>query len=112
YHEKKLGQLFCDGSAESIVTMLMRECDEAGVTLITGCRVDKVAKTDSFQLNTSAGMFTCESLVIATGGLSIPKIGATGFGYEIAEQFGLKMVKPAPALVGLNLARQDLDYYA
>lgn len=112
YHEKKLGQLFCDGSAEQIVNMLVRECEQAGVQFITGCRIDRVVKSDTFNLSTTAGMLSSQSLVIATGGLSIPKIGATGFGYDLARQFGLALVEPAPALVGLNFSRSDLNAYA
>ena len=108
YHEKKLGQLFCDGSSRHIVEMLLKECDAAGVEILTHCRVDEVNKDSSFELRTSRGAFRAESLVVATGGLSIPKLGATDFGYRVARQFGLKLLRPAPALVPLTLAPADL----
>lgn len=104
FHEKKLGQLFCDGSAQNIIDMLKTECDQAGARFEMGCRIEKVERTgQEFQLRTSAGDFSSESLVIATGGLSIPKIGATGFGYQIARQFGLKIIPTEPALDGFSL---------
>jgi predicted Rossmann fold flavoprotein len=109
YHEKKLGQLFCDRSAQDIVKLLKTECDQAGVRFELGCKIQSISRlTDNpnerFLISTSAGEFSSESLVIATGGLSIPKIGATGFGYEIARQFGLKIVETAPALDGFTFA--------
>lgn len=114
FHEKKLGQLFCDGSAQAIVGLLKTECDRAGATIELGCTGVKVVKVERlepsqgpgaprFQVESSGGVFVAESLVIATGGLSIPKIGATGLGYEIARQFGLKIVPTAPALDGFVL---------
>jgi predicted Rossmann fold flavoprotein len=109
YHEKKLGQLFCDESAQRIVDMLVDECEEAGARFKLFCEVRKVSrKADGFFLQTSTGDYSCESLVIATGGLSIPKIGATGFGYKIAEQFGISTVPTSPALVGLNFSSHEL----
>ena len=112
YHEKTLGQLFCDGSAQQIVTMLERECGEAGVELLCGVRVSEAqlrsADGDSrFVLQTSVGEVRCEALIVATGGLSIPKMGATGFGYELARQFGHAVVEPRAALVPLLLAPED-----
>ena len=112
YHEKTLGQLFCDGSAQQIVTMLERECGEAGVELLCGVRVSEAqlrsADGDSrFVLQTSVGELRCEAVVVATGGLSIPKMGATGFGYELARQFGHAIVEPRAALVPLLLAPED-----
>ena len=86
YHEKKLGQLFCDESAEQIVDMLVDECERAGAQFVLDCAVKKVEKDDGFWIDTTRGRLWCESLVIATGGLSIPKIGATGFGYNIARR--------------------------
>src|SRR6516164_2681246 len=97
YHEKTLGQLFCDRSARDIVGMLEAECHAAGVRIETGCAVRGVS--GAFQLDTSGGQLECDSLVIATGGLSIPKIGATPFGYEVARQYGLAIVPCRPALV-------------
>lgn len=109
FHEKKLGQLFCDGSAQSIVDLLLDRCESAGVTFWTSCRVISVDKGDDrFEIVTSGGKVSCQSLVIASGGLSIPKIGASGFGYEVAKKFGLKLVETYPALVGLNFDTEDL----
>ncbi|MCH2204943.1 MAG: NAD(P)/FAD-dependent oxidoreductase [Lentisphaerales bacterium] len=100
WHEKKLGQLFCDKSSRDIVKMLLAECDEAGVNLKTGCKVQEVSKFDEqFSVNTSLGEFSSESLVIATGGLSVPGTGASGFGFKTAEQFALKMIPSRAALV-------------
>ncbi len=99
YHEKKSGQLFCDGPARQIVQMLLEECAEAGVVVETNCAVRKVSKEERFLVTTNQGEFLSESLVLATGGLSIPKIGASDLGYAIARQFGLEIVPTAPALV-------------
>jgi len=102
YHEKKLGQLFCDGSAQNIIDMLVRECDQAGVDLHIGRKIHAVDKReDGFHVRFDNGSARAQSLVVATGGLSIPKIGATGFGYEIARQFGLKLRTQRPGLVPL-----------
>jgi predicted Rossmann fold flavoprotein len=111
YHEKKLGQLFCDESSRQIIEMLLGECDDAGVDVRTGCRVVAVGKEELFTLETNRGTFESESLVVATGGLSIPKLGATDFGYRLARQFGLKVLSPMPALVPFTLARGDLDAF-
>ncbi|MBV8856776.1 MAG: NAD(P)/FAD-dependent oxidoreductase [Acidobacteria bacterium] len=111
YHEKKLGQLFCDESSRQIVEMLLEECDAARVQVFTGCRVEDVGKGELFQVKTNRGEFESESLVVATGGLSIPKLGATDFGYRLARQFGLKVVQPEPALVPLTLAPRDLSKF-
>ena len=108
YHEKKLGQLFCDESSRQVIEMLLAECDAAGVRVLTNCRVEGVSRDGLFQLKTNRGEFESESLVVATGGLSIPKLGATDFGYRLARQFGLKVVQPEPALVPLTLAPRDL----
>jgi predicted Rossmann fold flavoprotein len=108
YHEKKLGQLFCDASSRQIIDMLLSECVAAGVTVLTNCRVSEVRKDDLFVLKTNRGTFESASLVVATGGLSIPKLGATDFGYRLARQFGLKVIEPVPALVPLTLAPRDL----
>lgn len=109
YHEKTLGQLFCDRSAMDIVAMLERECAEAGVRLMTGVKVLSLTKDAQFVVETSAGTFRSESVVVATGGLSIPKMGATGFGYGVAEQFGLRVVDCRPALVPLVFSPEDRD---
>ena len=111
YHEKKLGQLFCDESSRLIIEMLLRECADARVDVRTGCRVSTVRKENLFTLETNRGTFESESLVVASGGLSIPKLGATDFGYRLARQFGLKVLRPAPALVPFTLARGDLDAF-
>lgn len=100
YHEKKLGQLFCDGSAREIVRMLVAEC--AGADLVTNCRIAGVRRSAEFELATSEGEFRAPVLVVATGGLSIPKIGATGFGLDLARQFGLRVMPVRPALVPLT----------
>ena len=103
WHEKTLGQLFCDDSAKRIIDMLRAECDRAGVQWRMPCAVQSVAREGArFALQTTQGAVRCASLVIATGGLSVPKIGATPFGYRIAEQFGLAVVPPRPALVPLS----------
>lgn len=106
YHEKTLGQLFCDGSAQQIVDLLVDECATAGVEIVTGCDVEAI--DPKFRVDTSAGTFTAPSLVVATGGLSIPKIGATDLGYRIARQFGVPVVPTRPALVPLLFAQPDL----
>ena len=108
YHEKTLGQLFCDGSSQQIIDMLLAECREAGVQVRLNCSVSSVRKTgDNFAMETSHGPFQGQSLVISTGGKSIPKMGATGFGYDIAQQFGLGIVEPKAALVPLRFG-EDL----
>jgi hypothetical protein len=107
YHEKTLGQLFCDRSAMDVVMMLERECAEAGVRVVAGARVLSVKRDGKFVVETSTGIFRSEAVVVATGGLSIPKMGATGFGYEVAEQFGLRVVECRPALVPLVMGGED-----
>ncbi len=108
YHEKTLGQLFCDNSASDIVDMLVKECDKAGAEIVTRCDILSVEKTETgYALSTSLGDYVCESLVIATGGLSMPKIGATPFGYKIAEQFGLKVLPTRAGLVPFTLHDKD-----
>ena len=108
YHEKKLGQLFCDGSSQQIIDMLLRECLDAGVETRCSCQVLGVQKEDSFSVETNQGSFVSSSLVIATGGLSIAPLGATDFGYRIARQFGLRIEEPRPGLVPLTLTSQML----
>jgi predicted Rossmann fold flavoprotein len=103
YHEKTRGQLFCDGSSQQIIEMLMEECRKAHVRLHLGVRISAISKGENgFVVVTDQGELRCRSLVVATGGPSIPKMGASGFGYKIAEQFGLKIVPPRPALVPLT----------
>ena len=106
FHEKTLGQLFCDGSARQIVAMLLAEC--AGVDVRTDTRVTSIQGGEGFRLETSRGELTCRSLVLATGGLSIPKMGATGFAHDTARRFGLKITETRPALVPLTLKVPDL----
>ena len=109
YHEKTLGQLFCDGSAKQIVAMLLEEAAKAGVDVRTGQPVSDVAHADGkFAVRFGDQSFTAPALVIATGGPSIPKMGATGFAYDLARQFGLKVVEPRPALVPLTLGGDDV----
>src|SRR5689334_8945570 len=98
YHEKTLGQLFCDGSAQQIVTMLEAECRQADVRILTNVIVTSVEAQDGFVVRAQQNELRASTLVVATGGLSIPKMGATSFGYELARQFGLKIVEPRPAL--------------
>jgi predicted Rossmann fold flavoprotein len=103
YHEKTRGQLFCDGSSRQIIEMLLKECGKAGVQLRSGARVAAIAKNENgFVVVADQGEHRCRSLVVATGGPSIPKMGSSGFGYKIAEQFGLKIVPPRAALVPLT----------
>jgi predicted Rossmann fold flavoprotein len=103
FHEKKLGQLFCDDSAQQIIDMLLAECRDAGAELRLNTAVEAVAATaDGYRLQTAGGYINCHALVVATGGLSIPKIGATRFGYDIAAQFGLQVTAVKPALVPLT----------
>ena len=103
FHEKKLGQLFCDDSAQQIIDMLLAECHDAGAELRLNTAVNKVEATDDgYRVHTAGATISCQSLVIATGGLSIPKIGATRFGYDLARQFGLKVTAVKPALVPLT----------
>ena len=100
WHEKTLGQLFCDGSSQQIINMLLAECAAAGATIRLETKIAAVEKTETgFRVTTGEGTLACTSLIVATGGLSIPKIGATGFAYDIARQFGLRVVAPRPALV-------------
>ncbi len=127
WHEKTLGQLFCDGSARAIVEMLLAECAAGGVEIVLNATcgeanslrpsergqpssltaVQSNGASGGFRITTSVGEFQSESLVVATGGLSIPKLGATGLGYELAAQFGLKVIEPRPALVPLLLGGEE-----
>lgn len=112
YHEKTLGQLFCDGSAQQIVNMLETECREAGVRILTNVAVKEIELQHAVLVRAAHDEFRAKSLVVATGGLSIPKMGATSFGYDVAHQFGLKIVEPRPALVPLLFNRQDRQNYS
>jgi predicted Rossmann fold flavoprotein len=112
YHEKKSGQLFCNGSAQEIISMLERESVDAAVEFRVNCPVHAIEKRDRFLLETDQGRFECQSLVVATGGLSLPKIGATDFGYRIARQFGLRVTQTKPALVPLTLSEHDRSVFS
>jgi hypothetical protein len=113
YHEKTLGQLFCDDSAQDIIALLKSECDQGKVKWAQPCTVEKISQRAEgeprFELQTSQGKFHCASLVIATGGLAAPALGATPFGYKVAEQFNLPIVPPKPALVPLALPPETLE---
>ena len=106
YHEKELGQLFCDDSSKQIVRMLLDEADAAGAQVRTHCRIEAIERVDGrgFRLSTTLGAFECASLVIATGGLSIPSMGASGFGYDVARQFGHAVLPTRAGLVPLTLS--------
>ena len=108
WHEKNLGQLFCDGSARAIVQMLVDECAAAGVDMRLQQRITAITKPDGFVVTTENGEFQARSLVLATGGLSIPKLGATGFAYDVARQFDLEVSKPRAALVPFTVAGEAL----
>ncbi|RDC59004.1 uncharacterized protein HME9302_00181 [Alteripontixanthobacter maritimus] len=109
WHEKTLGQLFCDGSARQIVAMLVEECEAAGVKIATGQDVETVEHSDGrYSITSATRTDTAPALVIATGGPSIPKMGASDFAYRLARQFGLKIVEPRPALVPLTLGGEDV----
>ena len=109
FHEKKLGQLFCDGSAQQIIDMLLLECEMANVILKRGVNVENIDKQgDQYFIDANLEKYSCYSLVIATGGLSIPKIGASKFGYEIAKKFNLNVVETLPALVPLTFNEKIL----
>jgi predicted Rossmann fold flavoprotein len=111
YHEKTLGQLFCDRSAQEIIGLLEGECAAGGVKIFLNAQVREVAKTTEFIVRTASEEFRTPVLVVATGGLSIPKMGATSFGYELAKQFGLKIQPTRPALVPLILGKQGQKQY-
>ncbi len=107
YHEKKLGQLFCDRAASDITTMLERECRDTEVEIRCNTKIQEVQKGEKFTVRTEDATFAAPRLVVATGGLSIAKIGATSFGYDLAQQFGLKIVPPRPALVPLVFGERE-----
>ncbi len=116
YHEREHGQLFCDESAQDIIDMLKDACDDAGVHWAQPCKVSScrrlAGEADNvmrFEVTTERGSFRCQSLIVATGGLAIPQLGATPFGYRLAEQFGLNVIAPKPALVPLALAPELLE---
>jgi predicted Rossmann fold flavoprotein len=110
YHEKTLGQLFCNGSARAVVAMLMDECGQAGVDVRVGHTVTDISRAAPFRVETNHGAFTAPALVLATGGLSIPKMGATGFAHDVARRFGLRVTEPLPGLVPLTATPQTLGF--
>jgi predicted flavoprotein YhiN len=113
WHEKTLGQLFCDGSSRAILDMLLAECELGAVEVVLnarGIQVERGAASGGFCVSSSAGLFRAEAVVVATGGLSIPKMGATGLGYDLARQFGLGVVKPRPGLVPLVLGGDEAGW--
>lgn len=107
YHEKTLGQWFCDDSSKDILNMLLAEADQAGVKVQMNTEVTSIDGCDGFTLETNQGLLQCKSLVIATGGLSIPKMGATSFGYQVAEQFGMKVLPTRAGLVPFTFSDQN-----
>ena len=112
FHEKKLGQLFCDFSSRQVIEMLLAECAIAGVEVHCGCRVLSVEKSGCFSLGTNRGLLECDSLVIATGGLSLPRLGASDFGYRIAEQFGISLTETRPGLVAFIFSDEEQALFA
>ena len=111
YHEKALGQLFCDRSARDILGMLEAECRDAGVSIFANTKINQVERTREFVVRAETSEFKAPALVVATGGLSIPKIGATSFGYDLARQFGITIREPWPGLVPLLLSPEDSSRY-
>jgi predicted Rossmann fold flavoprotein len=111
WHEKTLGQLFCDGSARQVVAMLLTECGASGVSVKLARKVTDIRKSNHFTVETTEETYTAPALVLATGGLSIPKMGATGFSYEVAKKFGLKIITPRAALVPLKAKPDELEFY-
>jgi predicted Rossmann fold flavoprotein len=107
YHEKTLGQLFCDGSARAIVAMLLDECEAAAAEVRVGVQVKDVSRGDHYRIETTDGVFEAPALVLASGGLSIPKMGATGWAYDVARQFGLRITETRPGLVPLKIAAEE-----
>jgi predicted Rossmann fold flavoprotein len=111
YHEKKLGQQFCDGSSREIISMLETECRDAGVRILCGCRVQEVLKRDHFEIVTSRGTLTADAVVVATGGLSFAKLGASDLGHRIARAFGIGVTELRPGLVPLTFQQQEKGFY-
>jgi hypothetical protein len=107
YHEKKLGQQFCDTSSRAIIEMLLAECAAAGVEIRLNTRATEITKPERFRVETSGGTFEPQSLVVATGGLSFPKLGATDFGYRVARWFALRLTETRPGLVPLTVGEDD-----
>ena len=112
YHERDHGQLFCDDSAQQIINMLKQECDAAGVEWQMSCNINQISKNEHFTIATDKGTYTSSSLVIATGGLSIPQIGASAFGFRLAEQFEIAVTPLRAGLVPLTFHAQDLTFFS
>ena len=112
YQERTFGQLFCNGKSRDILDLLLKECRKAGVGIQTKCTIKRIEKEKYFTVKTNTGNYAAESLVIATGGLSMPSIGATGFGYEVAGQFELSVLSCQPGLVPLTFNKRDLENYS
>jgi hypothetical protein len=110
YHEKKLGQLFCNGTSREIVRMLLEECESGGVTISVKCQVTEIRRGPGFVIGTNLGVVVSDSLVLATGGPSIPQMGATRFSHDAARQFGLKVTEVRPGLVPLTFRGPDLEF--
>ncbi|PTX94128.1 aminoacetone oxidase family FAD-binding enzyme [Spartobacteria bacterium LR76] len=108
YHEKKLGQQFCDTSSREIIELLLAECANGGVEIVTNARVHSIQRLEQFAIKTSEADYACDSLVVATGGLSFPKLGATSFGHDLARQFGIDVIAPRPGLVPLTWTPSEL----
>ena len=111
WHEKTLGQLFCDGSAKQIVAMLLAECVAANVHIAVNAKISDITKSEQFTVATETQTYTSPALVLASGGPSIPKMGATGFAYDVAKKFGLGVIKPRPALVPLKAKPTEMEFY-
>lgn len=111
WEEKTLGQLFCDQKAPAIVKMLMQECEQAGVEILLECEVIAIEREEGFSLNTTQGQFVCNSLVVASGGPSIPRMGSTDYGLQLARQFGVATLPFRPALVPFTFTQLDIDHY-
>jgi len=111
YHEREHGQLFCDKSAKDIINMLLDKCAGYGVEIILGTEVESIQKGERFSVETTSGLFESASLVVATGALSIPKMGATGFGHKIAQQFGLNVVETRPGLVPFIFTGKEKEQF-
>ena len=111
YHEKTLGQLFCDGSSKQIIEMFLDLCNKYQIDIKLSCTVEDVFKNDVFKIDSNQGEFISNALIIATGGLSIPKIGASDFGYSIAKKFGLKIIPTKPALVPLIVPPEKMKLF-
>lgn len=111
FHEKTLGQLFCDGSSQDVISMLKKECDLTGARILPGVHIHNVVKNTNFVVTTTRGDFHAKSLVVATGGLSIPSLGASNFGHALAKQFDIALTDCRPGLVPLTFKPKDLEIF-